>query len=114
MTIEQLLTLVSAGFTKADILALAQAQNPAPTPAQNPAPTPAQEQAPAPTPAQEQAPAPEKSETEKLIEALGNTLGGRLSALETAVHMQNLRQSGTPQEQETTETILAHIINPEG
>lgn len=112
MTLEQLLTLVSAGFTKADILALAQANNPAPAPA--PAPTPAQEPAPAPAPAQEPAPAPEKSETEKLIEALGTTLGGRLSALETAVHMQNLRQSGNPQEPETADTILAHIINPEG
>ena len=41
MTFEQLITLTSAGFTKADIMALAQTPAPAPAPATAPAPAPA-------------------------------------------------------------------------
>ena len=47
MTFDQLIALTSAGFTKADIMALAQTPAPAPAPATAPAPAPAPATAPA-------------------------------------------------------------------
>ena len=110
MNASEILELIRAGYTKAEIDAMS-----APAPAQDqtpvPAPVPAQEQtpAPAPAPAQEQTPAPaQESETEKLVKALGLKFDSLISAIQTG----NVKTAERGENQLSADTALAQIINP--
>lgn len=105
MTIEDILNLTRAGFTKAEIMALAQ---PTPESPQNapeqaqpaPEPTPAEPAAPAPAPA-----APAGPTTQDLMAAI--------QGLTAAMQNANRNQAQMPdQHQMTGEDVLAQIIRP--
>lgn len=94
--IEKILSLVNAGFTKQEILALTQsAPKPEPAPKPDPAPAaktePAPQPDPAPAPKTEPTPKPEPSETEKLL----TSLGLKLDTLTQAVQVANTRKDMT-------------------
>lgn len=105
ISVDDILKLVNAGFTKAEILQLsaaAPAGDPAPAPAGDPAPAPAGDQAPAGDPAPAPAPAPEDL-TQKLLSGIT----GQLQALTSAVQANNIRGANSPANgPETTEDII--------
>ena len=104
INVDDILKLVNAGFTKADIMQLssaAPAGDPAPAPAGDPAPAPEGDPAPAP------APAPEDM-TQKLL----NGITGQLQALTSAVQANNIRGANAPANApETTEDIIKSMFN---
>ena len=93
MTIDDILSLSAAGWTKADIMAMAQGQ--APAQAQ------AQAQAPAPEPLQPRAPAPDMSQ---LLE--------RINAIDTKIQNSAMMWQPAPQQKDSSFDVLAKIINP--
>ena len=99
ISVDDILKLVNAGFTKADIMQLGAA------PAGDPAPAP--EDDPAPAPASDPAPAPEDM-TQKLL----NGITGQLQALTSAVQANNIRGANAPANTpETTEDIIKGMFN---
>ena len=87
MTVDQILKLIDAGYTKAEIetMSTAPAADPAPapeTPEQKPNPSPAPAAAPAPAAQPEQAPAPApeapkaESDAQRILKALGDLAKG--------------------------------------
>lgn len=99
MTIDDILSLSAAGWTKADIMAMAQGQAPAPTQAQAPAQAPAP--APAPEPAQQPTPAPDLSQ-----------LMDRINAIDTKIQNSAMMWQPAPQQKDSSADVLAKIINP--
>ena len=97
MTIDDILSLSAAGWTKADIMAMAQGQ--APTQAQ----APAQTQAPAPAPEPVQAPAPSPDLSQLL---------DRINAIDTKIQNSAMMWQPTPQQKDSSFDVLAKIINP--
>lgn len=98
MTINDILSLSAAGWTKDDIMAMAQGQ--APTQAQAPAQAPAP--APAPEPVQPPAPAPDMSH---VLE--------RLNAIDARIQNSAMMWQPAPQQKDSSFDVLAKIINPE-
>lgn len=96
MTINDILSLSAAGWTKADIMAMAQGQ--APTQAQAPALAPAQ----APELVQPPTPAPDMSH---VLE--------RLNAIDARIQNSAMMWQPTPQQKDSSFDVLAKIINPE-
>ena len=94
MTNEDILTLAKAGFTAQQIAALSAVQ-----PKAEPAPAPAPEPAPAPVPA------PEPQTIEQVLAAVNGLNKNVQQAL-----LAGSSQPGSPVE--TTDQILANIINP--
>lgn len=92
MTINDILSLSAAGWTKADIMAMAQGQ----------APAQAQAQAPAPEPVQPPAPAPDMAH---VLE--------RLNAIDARIQNSAMMWQPAPQQKDTSFDVLAKIINPE-
>lgn len=101
---EEVLALVNAGYTKAEI---EQMSNPAPAPEPVPAPAPEPVPAPAPTPAP--APAPESGNAEILsaIKALENRFTAAMQAASLSAAMLNNPPAG-----DTLESVMAQIIQP--
>ena len=98
ISVDDILKLVNAGFTKAEIMQLGAA------PASDPAPAP--EDDPAPAPASDPAPAPEDM-TQKLL----NGITGQLQALTSAVQANNIRGANAPANgPETTEDIIKSMF----
>ena len=89
MTIDDILSLSAAGWTKADIMALAQGQ------------APAQAQAPAPEPVQAPAPAPDLTQ-----------LMDRINAIDTKIQNSAMMWQPAPQQKDSSFDVLAKIINP--
>lgn len=105
MNVNDILTLAKAGFSAAQITALATAVTPAPAPAPAPAPTPTPTPAPAPAPAPVTTPTPTPNNAD-LTEVLN-----QLGVMQTA--MQSMALNGAQQPKpESTDDILASIINP--
>ena len=116
MTFEQLMKLLDAGFTKAEIMALNGTPAPAPqpelepqpeqAPAPQPKPEPKPEQAPAPQPKPEPqpdpAPAPQNDQAAILA---------KLEELNQTIIRSNINHSEQP-ETESVDDILATIIRP--
>ena len=102
MTIDDILSLSAAGWTKADIMAMAQGL--APTQAQAPAPAQAQAQAPAPAPAPEpvQPPAPSPDLSQ---------LMDRINAIDTKIQNSAMMWQPAPQQKDSSFDVLAKIIN---
>lgn len=100
MTFEQLMKLLDAGFTKAEIMALNGTQEPAPQPEPEPEPAPAPqpEQEPQPEPA----PAPQNDQAAILA---------KLEELNQTIIQSNINHSRQP-ETESVDDILATIIRP--
>ena len=125
MDLNDILKLVNAGFTKAEIMKLfsadpagdpvparapAPAQTPAPAPASDPAPTPAPAPAQTPTPAPASDPAPTPA-PEDLTQKLLNGITGQLQALTSAVQANNIRGANAPAKgPETTEDIIKSMF----
>ena len=97
MTIDDILSLSAAGWTKADIMAMAQGQAPAQAQAQAP-PSP---QPPAPEPVQPPAPAPDLSQ-----------LMDRINAIDTKIQNSAMMWQPAPQQKDSSFDVLAKIINP--
>ena len=96
MTFEQLMKLLDAGFSKAEIMAL----NGTPAPAPQPEPEPEPEPAPAPQP--EPAPAPQNDQAAILA---------KLEELNQTIIRSNINNSRQP-ETESVDDIIATIIRP--
>ena len=108
MTFDDIKTLQQNGFTWDEIRTLMRAENqtPAPDPDKpDPTPTPDPDK-PDPTPAPIN---PIESETNKLLKALGL----RIESLTGAIQRHNVNNLDNPGNgPETTENVLARIINP--
>lgn len=104
MTINDILSLSAAGWTKADIMAMAQGQAPTQAQAQDQAQAqaPAQAQVPAPEPVQPPAPAPDMSH---VLE--------RLNAIDARIQNSAMMWQPAPQQKDSSFDVLAKIINPE-
>lgn len=100
MTFEQLMKLLDAGFTKAEIMALNGTQEPAPQPEPEPEPEPAPQPEPEPQP--EPAPAPQNDQAAILA---------KLEELNQTIIRSNINNSRQP-ETESVDDILATIIRP--
>ena len=98
MTFEQLMKLLDAGFTKAEIMALNGTPAPAPQPEPEPAPAPQPEPEPEPKPA----PAPQNDQAAILA---------KLEELNQTIIRSNINNSRQP-ETESVDDILATIIRP--
>ena len=116
MNTSDIMKLVNAGFTKAEIQAMASADNPAPAPAPAadpaPAPAPSPAPAPAPAPADDPAPAPAPAPADPAGDAISK-LTAEVTRLTTLVQKSNLLNSEQPQlKRETPEDVIASIIFP--
>lgn len=92
MTIDDILSLSAAGWTKADIMAMAQGQ----------APAQAQAPAPAPEPVHQPTPAPDLSQ-----------LMDRINAIDTKIQNSAMMWQPAPQQKDSSFDVLAKIINPQ-
>ena len=108
---EDILTLLQAGYTKAEIDAMT-----APSPAGLPAPDPEPVPAPAPAPDPEPSPAPDPEPSPAPVPDYGSMIAqltAQVSGLTKAVQIANLKGTNLPPEKtETAEDILAKLINP--
>lgn len=105
MTIDDVLTLVKAGFSREEIAVMAASAEPAPAPEPTPAPAPAPAPEPAPAPAPEPAPQPE-ARPDMLAQILE-----RFDTMTQALQASAIRGTQQPPKQ-TTDDILAEIIRP--
>lgn len=105
-TLNDIITLANAGYTKADITALLGArQDPAPAPAPAPAPQPA------PVPQQDSAPAPAQPDQPDAMTAVLQQLQGLTQAIQTSnIAGSSMGRSVTPEQQ--VDDIIASIIAP--
>lgn len=114
MDIKDLVKLVDAGFTPAQIEKLIEEKpessvqpEPQEAPAEQPKPAPAVQPAPAPAPQPDPEPAP------KPIQVSSNeALLKELKELRLAIQAGNINQSGPGPKQESVEEVLASIIAP--
>ena len=114
MDIKDLVKLVDAGFTPAQIEKLIEEKpessgqpEPQEEPAEQPKPAPAVQPAPAPAPQPDPEPAP------KPIQVSSNeALLKELKELRLAIQAGNINQGGPGPKQETVEEVLASIIAP--
>lgn len=109
MNANDILELVRAGFTHDEILALTTQKDPTPEPTPEPDPTPAPD--PEPTPA----PEPGTGKSEPDVMAAIAALTSQVETLTKAQQAANRAQSGSQVGRlmnETTEDILAGLINP--
>lgn len=112
MNTSDIMKLVNAGFTKAEIQAMAASDTPAPAadPAADPAPAPADDPAPAPAPAPAADPAP--APADPAGDAISK-LTAEVTRLTTLVQKANLLNSEQPElKRETPEDVIASIIFP--
>ena len=106
MKIEDIIALAGAGFSKQDIIKIADTvSTPAPAPA--PAPAPIQTRTPASAPAPVSVPVPAQDVFNQRMGVLDN----RLDEITKLIQVGNLNNSQIP-EPPTTEDMLASIINP--
>lgn len=102
MTFDQLMKLLDAGFTKAEIMALNGTPAPAPQPEPEPEPDPAPAPQPEPEPQPDPAPAPQNDQAAILA---------KLEELNQTIIRSNINNSRQP-ETESVDDILATIIRP--
>ena len=108
---EDILTLLSAGYTKAEIDAMTET-SPAPAPDPEPSPAPAPDPEPSPDPAPDPEPSPAPAPVPD-YGAMIAQLTAQVSGLTKAVQIANLKGTQLPPEKtETAEDILAKLINP--
>lgn len=106
MTSEQILKLVEAGYTKADIEAMTSTSAPAP------AKTPEETEAPAAQPAQQEEHAAAQSDPAKPVDPM-NAIMDALARLSNQIAVNNINTNMQPdQPARTAEQALAEIIAP--
>lgn len=108
MKIEDIIALAGAGFSKQDIIKIADTGSitaPAPAPAPILTPTPASAPAPVPVPAQV------PGNTQDVFNQRMGVLDNRLDEITRLIQVGNLSNSQIP-EPPTTDDMLASIINP--
>ena len=118
MDIKDLVKLVDAGFTPAQIEKLigekpesSAEPEPQEAPAEQPKPAPAVQPAPAPAPVKQ--PDPEPEPAPKPIQVSSNeALLKELKELRLAIQAGNINQGGPGPKQESVEDVLASIIAP--
>ena len=111
MNTSDIMKLVNAGFTKAEIQAMAAADAPAPAPA-DPAPAPAPDPAPVPDPEPAPAPDPAPAPADPAGDAISK-LTAEVTRLTALVQKANLLNSEQPKiKRETPEDVIASIIFP--
>lgn len=111
MNANDILELVRAGFTHDEILALTSQKDPTPEPTPTPEPDPTPAPEPEPTPA----PEPGTGKSEPDVMAAIAALTSQVETLTKAQQAANRAQSGSQVGRlmnETTEEILAGLINP--
>ena len=106
----EILELIRAGYTKAEIDAM---QNDAekiehPEPKPEPKPEPSPEPAPDPEPSPEPTPEPKESETEKLLSALGLKFDNLTAAIQNA-NVNNIEHGGN--QGMTADDVIRSIID---
>lgn len=111
MTIDDILDLLHAGFTKEEINAMespAPAPDPAPAPAASPEPAPEPAPAPEPTPANDPAPVPAGAESAEIA-----ALKAQIEALTAAVQKNNIQNppGHKPDEIETEVDIMEKMLD---
>jgi hypothetical protein len=119
MKLEDILTLLNAGYTKADIEKLS--ADPVPTPAPAPDPTPVPTPAPAPDPTPDPTPAPAPDPTpdptpapapdpaqalKTVLDGFANDFAKKLQAFQVAT------SNIAPKPDDTGESVFAEIIAP--
>ena len=104
MTTQEILTLINAGYTKAEIDAM---ENPAPAPVPDPVPEPA------PTPDPAPAPTPQPDAMGQFAGALQNMLTQFGNRMQTIMQGINIAGSEQPKQPELQD-VVASIINPPG
>lgn len=107
MTTQEILTLINAGYTKAEIDAM---ENPAPAPATVPDTVP--DPAPAPT-TQSDAPTPQLDAMGQFAGTLQNMLTQFGNRMQTIMQGINIAGSEQPKQPELQD-VVASIINPPG
>lgn len=111
MNANDILELVRAGFTHDEILGMTTQKDPTP----EPTPTPEPDPTPAPDPEPTPAPEPGTGKTEPDVMAAIAALTSQVETLTKAQQAANRAQSGSQVGRlmnETTEDILAGLINP--
>lgn len=106
MTTQEILTLINAGYTKAEIDAM---ENPAPAPAPDPVPDPTPAPATDPAPA----PAPQPDAMGQFAGTLQNMLTQFGNRMQTIMQGINIAGSEQPKQPELQD-VVASIINPPG
>lgn len=109
MTLNDILTLLNAGYTKADIDKLSVAPAPTPAPAPDPAPTPDPAPAPDPTPAPAPDPTPEPAPAPDPAQAIKTVLDDFTKKLQA---FQVATSNMIPKPDDTGESVFAEIIAP--
>ena len=120
MTYTEILELVRAGYTRAEIDAMQKAEGSAPE--AKPAASPEAEPAAAPEPEQKQTteqnkpesvptPSPEKKEPTE-VEKLVSALGLKIDRMTAAIQGRNIQEAENPNNELTPEQVVAQIINP--
>lgn len=107
MNASDVLALVRAGYTRAEIDAMDQ-----PNPSPDPAPTPEPEPTPEPTPEPEPAPAPASQDQgySNLMAAIAKTVSDQVTA---AIQAVNLGAAVLPTNKpDDIQSVMAEIINP--
>lgn len=100
MTTQEILTLLNAGYTKQEIMALD-----AGTPAPEPTPDPAPEPPPAPDPAPDAA-----NQFAGMLQTMFTQFGDRMQSIMQKMNLQSAEQP-VP---ESAQDVIASIINPPG
>lgn len=111
MDIGTIINLANAGFTRAEIAAIAEHEKdqPAPEPKQEPKPEPAPEPKQEPKQEPKPGPAPEPKQEQNYT---ADDLMRELLGLKSAVYAGNINGAGMPEHTETAEDVLASIISP--
>ncbi len=109
MKLSEILELIRAGYTKAEIDAMqndaTKIEHPEPTP---PEPGPEPEPTPEPSPEPAPTPAPQESETEKLLNALGLKFDNLTAAIQNA-NVNNIEHGGS--QGMTADDVIRSIID---
>lgn len=110
MKTEDVLKLIGAGYTKAEIAAM---ENPAPAPVPAPDPDPVPD--PAPAPATDPAPAPTPQpdamgQFAGMLQTMFTQFGDRMQSIMQKMNLQTIEQP-VP---ESAQDVIASIINPPG
>ena len=128
MTYTEILELIRAGYTRAEIDAMQKAEGSAPeakpaaSPEAKPAASPEAEPAAAPEPEQKQTteqnkpesvptPSPEKKEPTE-VEKLVSALGLKIDRMTAAIQGRNITETENKTKELTPEQVVAQIINP--
>ena len=112
VTIDQVFKLLENGFTKDEILRMAETATEETKPTPEPEPVPAETE-----PAAEPVPAPaenqEPSETDKRLDSIENSINGLMKAIQ-AQNLKNDSFVSAPESlDDVTDKIMASIIRPE-